>query len=278
MAFDKITAVVVNHKTLGTTRKAFTGLAGCYPNLQILLVDNASEDESTRYIEKIAHNLPNVSAILNRPFPDAPEPPPPPDGYDPRRWPGDKWVRGIWKDGNLGHTGALHQAFTWCKTPYLFTLDSDCVVLKCGFLEKMLEMFSDPALFAVGYLYAGPRAGLVRAKAFCVHGSAALWDVEKYRALLPFEYHNGIHQGYFEQAAAHGWTVADFPVGGGFRRRLRRGVPDPDHDDYISHESQLSSRRTIKPKYMKTGVIRPELMDLFLSIPKTDFVGDYFDA
>ena len=77
---------------------------------------------------------------------------------------------------------------------------------------------------------------------------------------------------------AHGWTVADFPVGGTFRRRLRRGVPDPDHDDYISHESHQSSRKTVKPRYMRAGAIRPELMNLFLSVPRTEFIGDYFDA
>lgn len=264
---DEITATIVNYKTQDLVQTTFEGLLGCYPDLQIILVDNASQDASTTYIEEQARALSNVSAILNRPNSDAPQAPPPEIRNLRESYPGDTFMRRVWTRGNVGHGPALHQAFQLCKTPYLFTLDSDCVILKCGFLEKMLAEFSDPQVYTIGYRYAGSTGHVVKAREWRVHASAALWDVAKYRALCPFTHYGSVSLDNFADAGRKGYKVLDFPVGGFPRRHTH------DHDDYVEHLFHGSRKRLKKIPNLRSGQIRPELM---LWGIKTEYMGDYF--
>jgi len=263
---SSITAVIVNYKLLDLIEVALGGLLKCYPSLQILLVDNASGDASTGYVEEMARSHDNISAILNRPNPD---PPQPRQDQFPGAYPGDKAVLRIWRGGNVGHGPGLHQAIRLCKTPYVFVLDTDCIVLKCGFLEGMLREFNDPLAYAVGYLYAGPTGQPVKRKIYQVHHSVALFDIAKYKSLHPFVHFGGVGTANSTDAQKKGYKCVDFPVGGKSRRHT------DDHGDYIDHLFYGSRKRLKKIPHLRSKPLRPELM---LHGIRTEYIGDYFEG
>lgn len=156
----ELCAVIINYKTLDLTSALLTSLAKFYPNLPLLVIDNGSKDESTAYLRSIEQD--NIKVIFN--------------------------------DYNYGHGLALHQAMENCKARYLLTLDSDCKVLKAGFVEKMLQAFKDDHnLYAIGELVTVDATGhnFIGHNALpYVHPSTAMFDVRKYFTLRPF-YHHG---------------------------------------------------------------------------------------
>lgn len=261
----EITAVIVNYKTEDLLRVALSGLLKCYPSLLVILVDNASGDASTEYIEQMVREHSNISAILNRPNPFPPQPLP--RDQLPGSYPGDKPALKIWQSGNVGHGAALHQAIQLCKTSYIFTFDTDCVIHRCGFLEGMLEEFDDSLVYAVGYLHTGPLAQHYRAKAPQIHPSIALFDVEKYKSLHPFVHFGGIGTLNFMDAQKKGYKCVDFPVGGKSRRHT------DNHDDYIDHLFRGSRKRMKKIPHLRSKPMRPEVM---LYGIRTEYIGDYF--
>src|SRR5215210_2081905 len=94
---DRISAVVVNYRTLELTRACVESLLAHYPDLTVILIDNGSGDESSRYVCRLGETMSNVRAVLN-----------------PR---------------NLYHGPALDQGVRLARTKYVFTLDSDCEIL-----------------------------------------------------------------------------------------------------------------------------------------------------
>lgn len=151
-----VTAVIVNYRTLELTRTCVESLLRFYPSINIILVDNNSQDASVDYIRTCAEIHPNVNWVKTR--------------------------------RNVGHGLGLHFGIEACTTPYVLTLDSDVEVLRGGWLELMLEAFEvDPRLFAIGdrgYCdYSGVRPG---DRPF-VHPFCALWDREKYHELGQFD-------------------------------------------------------------------------------------------
>lgn len=257
-----ITAMIPNYKTLDLLQVCLEGLIACYPSLDILLLDNGSNDASTTYIEKMAREVPKISAILNRPNPNPPEPP------DPCPIPGPLHLNQIWGSGNVGNGPAVHQVFSLCQTPYLFTLDTDCKINKCGFLEKMLKYFDDPTMYAVGYLYSGPRSlglPIQQSGVSHIHASIALFDVAKYKTLCPFVHSGVISKENFRDAQRKGYKVADFPVGG-----KARGHPD----DYIDHFWFGSRKRLKRFPHLRSKPLESEIMLYGL---RTEYIGRYFN-
>ena len=200
---DRITAVIVNHRTLRLTRACVTSLFKHYPGLALILIDNGSDDESTDYVREVAEALPHVEAILNR--------------------------------KNLYHGPALDQGVRLAKTPYVFTLDSDCEILRAGFLEMMLASFYDPATYAVGELRYKNRYGFTYGYGEAaqpekadripyIHPYAMLLDREKYLGLHRFIHHGAPCIRNMEDAKRAGYGVVDFPF-----------------DDFVLHRMQGTS-------------------------------------
>ncbi len=108
-----VTAIIINHKTLFLVQQAYQSLTSWY-DLPVVVVDNGSQDAAT-----------------------------------------DAWVRsvgGMLLPDNIGHGPALHRSIQTLTTPYVLTLDSDCVVNRGGWLEQMLAYFHNPQLYAIGWL------------------------------------------------------------------------------------------------------------------------------
>jgi glycosyltransferase involved in cell wall biosynthesis len=179
----EVTAVIVNFRTLHLVKAAHESLAALY-HIPIVLVDNASGDESTAWVRERG---------------------------------------GICNATNIGHGPALHQAISGMSTRYVLTFDSDCVANKPGFIEAMLEGFADPLLYAVGWLRWVDRWSGVplewhvnpppkeRFVAY-VHPAVALYDLGKYRGMAGFIQHGAPALQNMLDAEKRGYTVRDFPV------------------------------------------------------------------
>ena len=180
-----ITVIVVNYKTQDLTHRCVESFLNHYPDITLLLIDNGSQDNSTAYIKRVSQQSPNVRCILNR--------------------------------ENRYHGPAMDQGIRSSATPYVFTLDSDCEVLKGGFLEKMLDRFEDPELYAIGQLMYVDRYGFEiredrKNVIQYIHPHAMLLDKRKYLNLTRFNHHGSPCLHNMKEAEVVGYKVANFLI------------------------------------------------------------------
>jgi glycosyltransferase involved in cell wall biosynthesis len=159
---EKITVLIINYKTENLTRVCVDSLLAIYPTTNLLLIDNGSKDDSTRYISELAAAHANIACILN--------------------------------SENLYHGPAMDQGIKCSRTPYVFTLDSDCYVHKAGFLELMLDQLLAADFYAVGRLQHKNLLGYdvvpeSRWRIDHIDPHAMLLDKVKYLQLPPFCHH-----------------------------------------------------------------------------------------
>jgi len=186
-----VTAIIVNFKTRDLTRGALKSLQSFYPDLPVVLVDNGSDDASTKFIRSAGEHE-GITAVLHK--------------------------------RNLGHGPALDDALSRVATAHAFLMDSDCVVQRGGFLEEMQALFTvDPLLYAAGWLrWVDRKTGVPLewhveqppAKQFVryAHPAALLLDVAKYHTLAPFAHHGAPALFNMLSAEAHGYHLAAYPV------------------------------------------------------------------
>lgn len=195
-SIDQITAVIVNYRTLELTRACVESLLHFYPDINIILVDNNSQDASTNYIRTCAESSLNID-----------------------------WVK---TGRNIGHGPGLHVGVKSCKTPYVLTMDSDVEVLRGGWLELMLGVFAaDPKLFAIGNLGRSDYSGVRPGNRPLIHPFCALWDRIKYHKLGQFEASGQPVRGVCFTAIRAGYHLQDLP---GIQSRY--GDPTTD---YVKH-------------------------------------------
>jgi len=180
-----ITALVVNYRTLDLTRVCVASFREHYPEVNLLLLDNYSNDPSSEYIRQLGENNTNITTILN--------------------------------PHNRFHGPALDQGIRACKTRLVLLLDSDTEVNHGGFLEQMAELFRDPNLYAAGkviwldwfgYEVEGP--GRLRFQ--YVRPCCLLVDREKYLKLKPFIHHGSPGIKNMKHAQRLGYSFFDFPI------------------------------------------------------------------
>jgi len=127
----------------------------------------------------------------------------------------------IENETNRGHGPALNQGLELVETPYAFLLDSDTRTKEGGFLEKMLDLFSENwRLFAAGWLrqvsaqngVALRKGDKARDVLDYIHPHACLLDVAKFRQVRPFTVQGAPALMTMLDARARHWKVADFPI------------------------------------------------------------------
>ncbi|RRR73340.1 MAG: glycosyltransferase [Candidatus Viridilinea halotolerans] len=180
-----ITIIIVNYKTYALTKACVASVLQHYPEVPLILLDNGSADESTRYIVETAQAHPHVVAQLNA--------------------------------HNRYHGPAMDQGINLSKTPYAFTLDSDCEIMRTGLLEGLLAIFDDPQCYAAGELQYMDRFGYtlpVGMKYYTryIHPYAMLLDRAKYLTLKPFVHHGSPCLHNMQAAQRQGYHFYAFPV------------------------------------------------------------------
>lgn len=177
-----ITAIVVNFKTKHLIKQAVQTFRKFYPDVPLIIIDNASRDSSTEWIS--SKDGGNIRAIIN--------------------------------GNNIGHGPALDIGMKECLTRYAFTFDSDIRFNRGGFLQLMQQ--SIDGKYAIGWLrwvnYNGvaARGNFDKKKLLpYVHPCFALFDVDVYRKLCPFVNKGAPLIDNMRSARSSGYLVASFP-------------------------------------------------------------------
>ena len=181
----QITAIIVNYKTPDLTTACVESFCTTYPDVPLILIDNGSDDQSRDYIAATAQQFPVVTMQLN--------------------------------STNLYHGPAMDQGIRMSNTPYVFTLDSDCIVQRPGFLEAMLEQMISQRAYAVGSMHWMDRFGYDlkagdRYYTRYIHPYAMLLDRTKYLGLPPFFHHGSPCLRNMHAAQRRSYGLLDFPV------------------------------------------------------------------
>ncbi len=183
---NDITVIIVNYRTYALTRKAAKGIRAFYPKVRLLLIDNGSDDDSTRYIKSRTEQDSHTESMLNA--------------------------------TNRYHGPAMDQGIRFSTTPFVFTMDSDCEVRHGGFLEQMLACFENPKLYAIGHLMYMDKYGFAKEASApqsltpYVHPHAMLLDREKYLSLPPFTHHGSPCLQNMKAAHKRAYDVRNFPI------------------------------------------------------------------
>lgn len=116
-----VTVVIINYRTPDLLEKAVASLRRYYPDIHALLIDNGSHDgKSVAVMNEWKSRHPASTEFLLNPT-------------------------------NLHHGPAIDQAMRHAVSPLLLFLDSDCEIIKGGFIEMMIEaVLASPLHYAIG--------------------------------------------------------------------------------------------------------------------------------
>lgn len=104
-----VTAIVISYKIIeGVLDKSLEHFRKYYPNMQLIIVDGSSFDESSTWVYEFAKK--------------------------------DKNTRVVFNNFNLHHGPGMDAGIRLTRTPYSFIFDSDSNIIKKGLVEKMLNV------------------------------------------------------------------------------------------------------------------------------------------
>jgi glycosyltransferase involved in cell wall biosynthesis len=181
-----ITAVIINYQTPDLTKTALTSFRKFYPQIPILLIDNGSKDNTQEVLKRIIDINPDLIKLMAN-------------------------------EKNLHHGPAMHQAIGLLQDEFILFLDSDCEVLKSGFVEKMRgTLESDSHNYVVGKLIHMNKRGFDVApdersikyiRPICMMIRRSL-----YKDLEPFQYHGAPCLKNMIAANERGYHLTDFNI------------------------------------------------------------------
>jgi len=171
-----VTCIIPHYKTWDLTRQAVESFRAAYPAVPVIVVDDGSRDESSEQVRRLGELERGVQALI--------------------------------LDRNIGQGAALHRAILEARSRRVFTMDSDVVVQRRGFIEMMESRMIEQGLYAIGMMYWRDWA----------HGNlyvtcvAAMYDRDVYLTLPPFVHEGDPMQRNMDGAKARGLTVEEFPI------------------------------------------------------------------
>ncbi len=189
----RVTAVMVNYKTLHLAKAAYTSFRKHYPGVPLIAVDNGSADESAGYVKGLNGN--NTRVMMHA--------------------------------KNIGHGPAMHLAINMISTEYVFTLDSDSEVLTGSFLQEMVaRLDANDNLYALGWLRWVDRCSGVPLSWFVdsppkspqfvpyVHPYAGMYRRAMYVQMRPFQHHGAPCLNNMIDAQAKGLATEGYDLAG----------------------------------------------------------------
>ena len=179
---DRTCTVIVNYQTPDLLEDAVRSFKGFYPDLNTIVVDNGSQDESRGVIERLSSEYRNLSAELR------------PD--------------------NAGHGPAMHDVIARDEFDFYLFLDSDTITREGGFLEAMLDYYDDPSVYGVGKVAPFNRRGFYDEARGVPMLIAAYMLIRSslYQQLPPFKHHGSPVARNFVEAARRDLKMVPFPI------------------------------------------------------------------
>ncbi|MCB0713094.1 MAG: glycosyltransferase [Ignavibacteriae bacterium] len=174
--------VIVNYQTPDLLENAVRSFKEFYPEVQTIVVDNGSQDESREVIQQLCSEYSALTAEL--------------------------------RADNAGHGPAMHDVIARNEYDFYFFLDSDTVTNKGSFLEEMLTSFEDESVYGVGKVVPFNRRGFQDEAEGVPMLIAAYMLIRSsiYQQLPPFEHHGAPVAHNFYQAFNRSYRMEDYPI------------------------------------------------------------------
>jgi glycosyltransferase involved in cell wall biosynthesis len=188
-ADNNITVLICQRKTRDEIKLCLESLLTFYPDINVLVVDGNSEDESTMYLHVKSALYPNVKI----------------------------WERNAINSHGITMDEAIRQYIT---TDYVLLMDSDVITTRCGYIEGMLDQFKqDPKLYATGNLMLVTRqnegCGVPYDETDILryaHPCCSIYHAPTYKNLKPFENHGAPCAINLIHAEKEGYNIGYYPV------------------------------------------------------------------
>lgn len=177
-----ITTVIINYQTPDLLTTAVSSFKEQYPDMELVILDNGSKDNSAEVIEGLKETYPKVSFI------------------------------GL--SQNIYHGPAMDLL---CKehisSEFIFFLDSDTETKRGGFLEQMYSLFDDVNVYGVGELNVVNKRGFKSESGLKILQTPyMLLKREVYNDLPPFVHHGQPTLFNFKAAQEKGLRLKEFRI------------------------------------------------------------------
>ncbi len=187
-----ITVVIVNFQTPDLLRIAVESFKKHYPDVNLLLVDNGSKDQSLQLINELIESHSNTSAIF--------------------------------LEKNIYHGPAMDFVMKMhIDTEFVFFLDSDTETIRPGFLEKMILLLGngEQSYGAGEFSWVNKRGFTAKRGTLILQTPYMLLRKSIYDRLSPFEHHGQPTLFNFTDAEKLGYKLISFPISKYIEHRWR---------------------------------------------------------
>jgi glycosyltransferase involved in cell wall biosynthesis len=195
LTFDDLSVVIVNYRTPDILETAVASFRKFYPDVELVVVDNGSNDRSLEVIDSLVKSNP-------------------------------KKTKSIMLDKNYYHGPAMDKAMGSVEKKVVFFLDTDTETYCGGFIELMLqEMDRDEKIYGVG------RVDRVNKRGFAVEDGTETILISAYMMLRrsaylelpPFKHHGMPTLDNFSAAKSRGYSLRNFDIAS-YVRHYGRGT------------------------------------------------------
>lgn len=179
---DILTTVIIHYNTPVLLEKAVESFHHTYPEVNLLLIDNGSDNEGKKKVEYLADKF--------------------------------SCCQSYFLDENIYHGPAMDLAMGFISSKFVFFLDSDTVTNKTGFLESMAQqLFNDHNVYGSGKVVYINKRGFVDQKGIPVLATPyMLLKRSIYEELDPFIHHGTPTIENFTSCFDQNYKLENFPV------------------------------------------------------------------
>ena len=184
LTFDDVSAVIVNYRTPDLLETAAISFRKFYPEIELVIVDNGSNDRSLEIINSLVKSNPDRT-------------------------------KSILLDRNYFHGPAMDRAIRSVDKAIIFFLDTDTETKSGGFIELMLDEFNHD-----GNIYGVGKRDKVNKRGFATEVGAITILLSPYMMLRrkmyfdlpPFRHHGMPTLENFSAAPTKGYLLQDFGI------------------------------------------------------------------